>query len=86
MDCLVHKAETLIAQEAVSEEKRRKRIAERRDEGKAELELFEAEIAVKRKEIDDSIKAKQDELIEYYINLEKSLRMDVYKNTRSETL
>ena len=84
MDFLISKAEALIEQESKCELKRQQRIEERREEFRADNKVFEAELAVKRNEIEESFKAKEEDVIDYYIQLEKNLKLDYYNNTRHD--
>ena len=64
--------------------KRHQRIYERHQEGLADMKIFEAELAVKRNEIEESFRAKEEDVMEYYVQMEKSLKLDYYNKTRND--
>lgn len=82
VDCLLNMASRILDKEKTADERRQERIHERREDIKSDMKVFEEEMQKKKVAIDESFLEKEQEIQTHYYNLEKSLKKDVYTNTR----
>jgi len=74
----------VLNQESICEAKRQQRLNDRRKELYAEMSIFELEIGQKKAELDAHYKEKEDAVSDHYTKLEKTLKLDIYLNTRQD--